>query len=452
MKKTTITLLFFIFPVILKLYSAAPPVLKLELKRVQKDAINNSSRIKALESEYEALKCQVSSQYALLLPKLNFDATGRYVTEVPSLTLPVFGNSEKKLSDNFNYSVGPSINYIAWDGSIRNNYKSIKNLAESKLKEIENAEKQVILTARVAYLQVQLASEQLKLVADYVNLAQAQYNDINLNYKSGAKSKIDELMASQELSGRKKQFNQARIDFSLSLRELFAITGEVKELNVSLPLPEGINIVGVENIDSAGVYISLDSIENLSTDFQDIYKKARNPEHPVLVSLDKLAESYKNFSESYKSNLFPKVQLSAKTSIDYPNGPDFTNFNQNVFSASAVFPLFEFNRSKKQSEEQSSRAVSVEKRREQAEKEILRDWNKATDQISVLKIQQEINAQYIKESQELLDLVYGSYKVGRSTFLELQNANLKSLDAKIQSVRTDIQILIQLAVLDSMSK
>jgi len=56
------------------------------------------------------------------------------------------------------------------------------------------------------------------------------------------------------------------------------------------------------------------------------------------------------------------------------------------------------------------------------------------------------------EAEELAGLVYESYKAGRSTFIEVQSANLRELEAKVQSAKTDVQILIQLAVLSSLSK
>lgn len=89
--------------------------------------------------------------------------------------------------------------------------------------------------------------------------------------------------------------------------------------------------------------------------------------------------------------------------------------------------------------------------RAQLEKDMRRDRDKAADQLSGLIAQQEINRQYVMQAEELARLVYSSYIAGRSTFLEVQTANTRALEAKIQSLRTDIQVLMQLAVLENLS-
>jgi len=51
----------------------------------------------------------------------------------------------------------------------------------------------------------------------------------------------------------------------------------------------------------------------------------------------------------------------------------------------------------------------------------------------------------------LARLTYKSYKAGTVRFLEVQTANLQALDAKIQSVSNNVQLLMQLSVLSSLS-
>ena len=48
-------------------------------------------------------------------------------------------------------------------------------------------------------------------------------------------------------------------------------------------------------------------------------------------------------------------------------------------------------------------------------------------------------------------MTYESYQAGRSTFLEVQSANLRVLEINVASARNDAQLLIQLAILDSLS-
>jgi hypothetical protein len=62
-----------------------------------------------------------------------------------------------------------------------------------------------------------------------------------------------------------------------------------------------------------------------------------------------------------------------------------------------------------------------------------------------------VNREAVRESDELAGLIYDSYKAGTSTFLEVQSSNLRQLQSKVRVASTDIQILIQFAILDSLS-
>ncbi|HXC63739.1 MAG TPA: hypothetical protein VNZ67_05240, partial [bacterium] len=56
-----------------------------------------------------------------------------------------------------------------------------------------------------------------------------------------------------------------------------------------------------------------------------------------------------------------------------------------------------------------------------------------------------------KQAAQLRDLVYQSYKVGGSTFLEVQSSSLKSLQANLALAITETQMLIELADLAALT-
>ena len=154
---------------------------------------------------------------------------------------------------------------------------------------------------------------------------------------------------------------------------------------------------------------------------------------------------------SASSERWPKLQLSARTGLEYPNGPVLETIHQSALGVSLSLPLFEGWRVTEEIGHQRMQARAFDERRSQAVIDLDRESRQAEDQLAGLRAQQEVNRAAVSETAELARLVYESYQSGRSTFLEVQTANLRALEAKMQAARTDAQTLAQLAVLRSLS-
>jgi outer membrane protein TolC len=412
------------------LFAGPLPTFSLSLSSAEICALQHSPKLKSAELELESAGIFADVQRTLLRPRISLDGSFKYLTEVPSLKLPVAGSQEKKLGDNTNYSFGPTLTWTLFDdGALKKGWGSAVALKKSKEQEVEALKRLMILETRRSYFALQLAMEQVRLLGDSLKLAQAQHEDITLNVRAGAKSRIDALQAHQEVLLRKGQLREAQSELSSAVRDLFALTG----------LGDGIDV--------STVSLELDPAERSLASLKNAATLAPGLSNPSLQALLRLAESTRLASESTNSNRWPKLIVSARTSADYPNGPDLSTINQNTFGASISLPLFESGKTELQAKEQVRRSLAMEKNRLQAEDDLLRDWGKAKDRLESLGAQQEINREAVKESEELSALVYSSYKAGRSTYIEVQSANLRTLKAKVQSARTDMQILIQLAAL-----
>src|SRR5262249_50240561 len=123
--------------------------------------------------------------------------------------------------------------------------------------------------------------------------------------------------------------------------------------------------------------------------------------HPRVAALGHLAESARRGADAAKAGHGPSLQVSARTSRDYPNGPVLESIHQNTVNVSATLPLFEGNRVVREVEEQKNLARAEEKRRDQAAADLSRDWEKARDQLEGLRDQESINRQSVAETEEL---------------------------------------------------
>jgi outer membrane protein TolC len=125
--------------------------------------------------------------------------------------------------------------------------------------------------------------------------------------------------------------------------------------------------------------------------------------------------------------------------------------NQNTFGANLSWSLFEGNGDRNRAASYHSQELSAQARREQISRSLFCDWAKAHDQLTALNRQRELAAQAASEADELAAIAYKSYRAGSLTYLELQNANYKVLEAKLQLARVQIQLLTTEAVLASLT-
>ncbi len=164
---------FSIMLIALSVASAKEQTEKISLKNTELWAIKSSYSAKALEAEGDAIGNKVTAQRSFLFPKISLDASYKYLSEVPELNFP--GGTKAAFGDNQNYSVGPILTWTVWDfGSTRKTVKGIESQGTSKKHEQNLGNRQILLSARLAYFKIQLRTEQKRLVADSLKLAESQ--------------------------------------------------------------------------------------------------------------------------------------------------------------------------------------------------------------------------------------------------------------------------------------
>lgn len=445
------SLFLILFAGLVPLAFADVPTLGLKLKQVEDAALEYSNSYQAVLADAQSAAYKADSQFAQLFPRITLEAGYRHVSEIPVFT-PVPGGPAFPFGDHKNYSYGPAAYWTAFNsGGMYNRWRAARAAAQSAQFQADAAKRSLLLETRVAYFQVQLGLEQARLLEDSIQLAEEERKDMAARYSAGASSKIDSLSAHQEVLRRQLQLKQAQVDLSASLRKLFALTGLGEGTNPGLPMPartERKKMVPEENLT---LFIQLDPIAESHRTLFPATQGKPDESHPSIQALVSAAESAQRTADSIRSGHGPTVQLSAKASRDYPNGPVLDSVNQQTLGVTANWPIFEGGRVVKETKAQLETARAAEERKQQATINLIRDWNSAHDQFENLMLQRDINKKSVSEAEQLAKLVYQSYKAGRSNYLEVDNANFRLLQTKVSSATTDVQILIQLAILDSLS-
>jgi outer membrane protein TolC len=432
--------------------SAQTPALTLGLAQTEAAAREHSLSARAAAAEAAAAGDREGEQFASLLPRLTLDGYYRYQTVVPELSLGP-GQPARPFGDHRATSIGPTLSWTLWDqGALYQSWRAQKARASSAEAQVRLAERQTLLGARLAYAQAQLAREQVLELSDSLSLADAEDRDIQKRFKAGSASRIDTLSSRQDSLQRRRQFLQAQAEFGAALRELFQLTGLGGGLDLARPLDARVSNAAAAGLDAPTLLVTLDDLSSVPPVLAAAENASLDPAHPALAAYAGQAEAARLTAAGLRAGRGPTVKLTARASYDYPNGPVLESVTQKSVGLTASLPLFEGRQIVQAVDEQKRLASAAESRRNLASEELARDWDKARVALSSLRAQLDVDQRSAADAEELAKLVYLSYRTGSSNYLEVQSANLRALEAKVQTARTRAQILIQLATLAALAQ
>jgi outer membrane protein TolC len=392
----------------------------LTLDEAVKKARSNSLSIRAASSSSDSARLKADSMASSRFPRLSLDGSYRNQSIVPEASI---GPSKIKLSDNINYSVGPTLSWTIWDSGQKSNLeKSAAAMAELKLSQEKLTEKQIAFNTKVSYVQSVLSYEIKENSEKVLGLSQIQNKDIANRFKTGSASKLDFLSSQSEISNYQLKSTQAISEFENYMEDLKYFTGEsIGDLKL-----ETLSDL-IARFKSAG--------ENQSASLEN---------HPQVIIQNAAQKSALAQAEAQKSLNWPTINLQLRSSLDYPNGPTLEQINQNSASISLTWSIFEFGSTKKAIAAYEADAKSAELLRADAAKLLLKDLEKAELKVKSLISQIEEATRLRDQQKELSKLNYETYKIGKLGFSDIQSANIRLLDAENRLSSLRAQYLIQI--------
>ena len=440
--------------------STAPPVslvtkssaFSVTLKAAEESALDSSNVYKAAKLSAEAAAEAAKAAGSELNPRLALEGGLRYNAVVPQIALPANFGGGRPLGDNWNYTVGPSAYWTLYDGGLtRSLYESARRQASARSAEAENARRQTVLKVRTAYFQLQLALERVYLIGENLQVSLSQFKDISQGTKAGMRSRLDEIRAGQETLASRRDLLRARADLSGALREFGFASGIELPAGAALPLDSRMAGRDYGGSEPASLFIKAESYETILSRLMPAAQGAVDKELPAVRAFNDSSRSYRASAGAYYAEKFPRLTLGARSSLDYPNGPNLYSFVQNSASLALSLPLFESGRSAEKEKESSLNAASALRNRDEAALAAKKDFDKALDAYNALMAEESINIEALDDASEAARLAYEAYKAGEGTWLDVESANLKELQAKTTAAETNAEILLKLAVLDSLT-
>lgn len=429
----------------------AAPVQSIKLNQAEQAALAASSQLKSLRAELAAAQDKEAAAFGAVLPKLSADGNWRYLTSVPGFHLTP-GGPVTQFGDHHNYSVGLGVNWALFDMGAWQAWKALESVRGARFEEAALAERQLRLKVRLAYFQTQLAGEKVRLLANGLKLAQAQARDIALRLKNGASSRLDALSSKNDVLTHRGLLRQARADLAGALSDLFTLTGLGEGADLTAPLDMQVSADPPADVEPPSFVLKSESLESSLAALRGAEDKALNPDHPQLKAFAEMAESSRHMAAAAQSGYWPRIQAGARASYDYPNGPLQEQVQQNTFTVGAVWPLFSFGQTGKQVKEQQDLALSQESKQVLALSELKNAFQKSRSRLAALKAQRSLDRQSVDASDQIYSLTYSSYRNGGARYLEVESSQAKALETKIRLAQTETQMLIELALLSSLTE
>ncbi len=430
---------------------AQPPKLAITLAQAEEESLAHSPILKAAQSSLAAAQAQVDAQLAQLVPSVTLEGSYQYQTIVPNIAfLP--GAPAFQFGSHDTYSVGPAVSYTLWDqGSLLNAWRSQKALASSQKAQQDLVRRQVLLVTRLDYFQVQLALEQERSLADSLKLTQAQDRDIGSRFRAGAASRIDRLSAHDQVINRLRDFRSAQAQTAAALRVLFAQMGRDQSLDVSAPMDARITGLALGGLQSPSVIVKLEPLEAVEAKFESAAGSSIDAAYPGLMVYAEEARAQELSAKSLSARDWPRLAFIYKSEYMYPNLPLLQTVWQNEAGFGLSLPIFDYGLNRSQARTQQSLAGASLAQENEASDQLLRDWHKAQDHYAALKNIETLDRQAVDETGQIARLRYASYKIGGSTILDVETANIDAIEALIAAAQTKTQALIELATLESLS-
>ena len=414
--------------------------LNLNLDDVQKKALEYSHIYKSADFDFNAAQDKVNVVKSQILPMVKLDGGYSYVTEVPKM-------NSKPLSDNHIYSVGPTISYLLFDsGYAKNDIKSAEAIAASKKLERDAVKNELILKTRMAYIDAQLYFEQLRLVADSLKLAEKQYKDISKRAAIGSTSTQDVLASHKEVLRFSLQCRQMQDTLTSKIIDILALTGEDNKFDLNTAGAQLESAIYLST-NALSMPVKLDSLNNTLAEIEKTVSFNRKPRSLRIEALQKKKQSLQYALETIKSDNKIKVRVSERSSFEYPEEISLAHYFQNAINFNFSMNLWDGNKTKNLYLQKQKELNSTDEQQKNFDTEINRDYTKACNTLSFLKSEQKIAEQGVEEMEKFAKLVYGSYQAGQVGYLDVENANLKVLEWKVQLATIKAKIATQLAIL-----
>ncbi len=405
---------------------ASVPVVQLELSSGVEAALKNSHRVKSNERRAESSEALAHATNVQRYPQISIESSYQYNDHLSQLTLGPPINRSVLLGNQDNYSLGATARYLLTDfNQIKLKSESIRHEAKAQAEATALVQRETVLQVKSSFSTILYLESQLNSHADAWELAINQERDIKRRLEQGSSSKLDFTNASKETLSFKLKFLQIQRTLASALLDWNNVTGVAPDkINYLYPLTADLS---KKNFLASYQTVLISLVQSPMTTIQGELKN-----HPTLKQLNFLKTAKEKFKEANFRSYFPQIALSARASLDYPDGNNNESFVQKSILLSLSFPIWDGGQRSALRLSDQRVIESLQEAISDTEEKLVTDKRKLELVLEQLSHEEVVTKEALMEVESLAKLTYQTYINGRVNYLQVQTANLKVLEWKLQ--------------------
>lgn len=389
-------------------------------------ALRNNPFINAQKEELVRWDLQSQAVWRSTLPKVDFDASYRHVTDVAEIQMPIPpAGKTVRLGAFDSYETGVTASYVLFSGfAHKNNVRLSEQQVALNRSLLGKSEKDIAFQTIAAYHQVQNAQLELASLQSAQKRALLQFDRVKSLERQGMALALDTLSLALSKLNYEQKIIAAQAALETAQQQLTNLTGV--ELNVEEVSPD-------EPIGKLSE-LSLEQIEDI--------KNIRLQEK--IASLNR---------SLVQANYYPKVALQASMKYGRP-GLDMVKNDWMLYGVWGVgisWNLFSFGSDHLQAQAQEAAVRRTQFQRQAVGDQFQTRYDNARRELNALQEQLRVIRTALRVAQDKMKIIDSQYRQGMATVNDFNDTNLELAEAEINHLRQLIRLAIKINEIDYLS-
>jgi len=406
-----------------------PALQAITLEEATDIALKNNLQILLAKEKIKEAQQRIKGAVAEYFPSLNLTGNYTHLGEVPSMSVPGFG--EFPMGEQDTTSLILSLTQPLYtSGKLTLSKMQAELNYEKALQDLKNARTDLVFRVKRNFYSVLLAKENIKIAKKALDQAELHLKVVESFYKTGRASRFDLLRAKVEVANLKPNLIQAKNNLNLAKENLavilssssssFKVEGKLEFEPLSLTLDEAIKTALSSRSDLKSLLITKKITE-------------------LTLHLAKIKNS---------------PTLSFVGNYEYTTSSDEDEWNKNWnINLVLSFPLFDSGRAKAYIKQVESQLRQVELAIKELKNAICLEVKKAFWDMQAAKEALLAQKKNVEQAEEALSIAEGRYKSGTITQVEVLDANLALNKARLNYTKALFEYnLAKAALIKAMGK
>lgn len=407
--------------------------LELTLEDALKIAMSESLSVQVADKEIEKSGYSKKVSYSALFPNIDFSANYQRTIKKQVMVMSMGGTNQKiSVGSDNTYNLGftatmPIVNVALWK-SLNISAKSV----ELAVEQARQSRQDLINQIETAFYTVLLAKDSYNVYCENYQNAKDNYEVTKSRYESGRVAKYDMIRAEVNMQNAEPNMYDAHNSMILALWQLKALMGIDLDMNISCK----------GSLDDYLYKLNQQEIDNVA----DVEKNSQIRQ--LNIQSDILEQSYK----AKVAQFYPSIGASfSYTWLAMANDFKFAKYSWNPYSVaglSITIPIFSGGERYYGLKETRVQREQLNLQRENARRSLVVAAKQNVNSMQTALKQYNAAVSTVEGAQTGFDIAKKRYEVGSGTVLDMNDAGLALLQAKLNVKNSIYQYLVARSALD----